>query len=175
MLLRISMYGWKIRNSVLFVTITNVLVPVFYHSMVEKQKPSFRHGAHDLFKSSGPDKGLLCHGCVQARKFFLTSLLYLTLHSGFLWFFICKRSTIFRTLSHIKLYGSGKGSGFLAMWSLSRLHILSYATITPSLLLSSIPSSRLRRYWMVIRKTWPGPSDLRWMSKPGNDKKIIDS
>ena len=39
--------------------------------MVEKQKPSFRHGAHDLFKSSGPDKGLLCHGCVQVWKFFL--------------------------------------------------------------------------------------------------------
>ena len=71
MLLRISVYSWKIRNSVLFVTITNVLVPVFYHSMVEKQKPSFRHGAHDLFKSSGPDKGLLCHGCVQVWKFFL--------------------------------------------------------------------------------------------------------
>ena len=65
------MYCWKIRNSVLFVTITNVLVPVFYHSMVEKQKPSFWHGAHYLFKSSGPDKGLLCHGCVQAWKFFL--------------------------------------------------------------------------------------------------------
>ena len=55
MLLTISMYGWKIRNSVLFVTITNVLVPAFYHSMIEKQKPSFRHGAHDFFKSSAPD------------------------------------------------------------------------------------------------------------------------
>ena len=50
MLLRISVYSWKIRNSVLFVTITNVRFPVFYHSMVEKKKPSFRHGAHDLFK-----------------------------------------------------------------------------------------------------------------------------
>ena len=147
MLLRISVYSWKIRKSVLFVTITNVIVPVFYHSMAEKQKPSFRHGAHDLLNL--PDQIKVCSatGVFRCGNFSLrSSLPYLTSHSGFLWFFICKRSTIFRTLSHIKLYGSGKGSGFLAMRSLSRLHILSYATITSSHLLSSMPSSRLRRY-----------------------------
>ena len=136
MLLRISVYSWKIRNSVFFVTITNVLVPVFYHSM------------HMIFLNL-PDQIKVCSatGVFRCGNFSLrSSLPYLTLHSGFLWFFICKRSTIFRTLSHIKLYGSGKGSGFLAMRSLSRLHILSYATITSSHLLSSMPSSRLRRY-----------------------------
>ena len=148
------MYGWKIRNSVVFVTITNVLVPVFYHSMVEKQKPSFRHGAHDLFKFSRADKGLLCHGCVQAWKFFL-KVVAAVFDFAFWVFVVFHMPAIhnFRTLSHIKLYSSGKGSGFLAMRSLSR--------ITSSHLLSSMPSSRLRRYCIVMKKTWPGPSDLR--------------
>ena len=144
---RISVYGWKIRNSVLFVAVTNVIVPAFYHSMVVKQKPSFRHGTHYLFKSSRPDKGLLCHWCVQAWKRFL-QVVAGVFDLAFRVFVVFHMQAI-HNFSHFEphqIIRLGKGQWFLSYGSLSRLHILSQAAITSSHLLSSMPSSRLRRY-----------------------------
>ena len=101
--------------------------------------------------------GVLRWGYFSLRS----SLPYVILHRGSLWFLMCNLSTIFCTLNHIKLYGSGKGNCFLATRSLSKLHILSYETTTSSHWLSGMPSILLRRYWRVIRKTCPWPSELR--------------
>ena len=139
MLLRISMYCWKVRNSVPFVTITNVLVPLFYHSMVETQKPSFRHGAHYLFKSSGPDKSLLCHGCIQAWKFFLKVVA--AVFDFAFWIFVVFHMQAIHNFSHFELHQIvrfRKGQWFPSYAELIQ--------ITHSHLLSSMPSSRLRRY-----------------------------
>lgn len=131
------MNSWKFRYSVFLITDSNKPVPADDHSVVEKEESFFGHGAHYLLESTCPDKGLLSHRCVKVR---------ILLHCGSLWFLICNLSTIFRTLSHIKLYGFGKGKCFLETRSLSKLHMLSYETIISPHSLSGMPSSRFRRY-----------------------------
>lgn len=115
-------------------------------------------------------------GVFRCGNFFLRLLLlYLILYFGFLWFFICKWFIIFCILSYIKLYGLGKGSGFLVMWSLFRLYILLYVMIMFFYLFLLMFFSCFRRYWIVIKKIWLGFLDLWWMLKYGNDINLMDS
>ena len=153
--LRISMEDQKdqkplIRNSVLFIAVLMYLFLRFSILWQKNRNRRFRM-AHMIFLNL-PDQIKVCSATGVFRRgnsfpsgrhcrisvFDLAFRVFMVFHMQAIHNF-----SHFEPHQIIRL---GKGQWFLSYGSLSRLHILSQAAITSSHLLSSMPSSRLRRY-----------------------------